>query len=232
METASLVVHVAAGLLAILAGYVAIFAAKGATLHRRSGLVFEYAMMVMGLAATVVATLRDLPGSRTGGLLAAYFTITAFTAVRPIDRRIAMLLLVVPLSAATMGALGIADALARGRMSVSGVPIPMILLFTVISVLAATSDVRLMRAPAVGTRRIARHLWRMCFAFWIATGSFFLGQMDEFPVALRKPALLAIPALLPLVLMFYWLWRVKGKRALAGLLLRRTSGAAPLERAA
>jgi hypothetical protein len=53
----------------------------------------------------------------------------------------------------------------------------------------------------------------MCFAFWIATGSFFLGQMDEFPVWLQKPALMMIPAMLPLVLMAYWLLRVNSVRA-------------------
>jgi hypothetical protein len=89
-------------------------------------------------------------------------------------------------------------------------------------VLSALSDIRLLRgAVNVGRRRIARHLWRMCFAFWIATGSFFLGQMDEFPVWLQHPALMAIPAMLPLVLMIYWLWRIRIRRVLAGLVLRQ-----------
>lgn len=61
----------------------------------------------------------------------------------------------------------------------------------------------------------------MCFGFWIATGSFFLGQMDEFPAWLQRPALMAIPAMLPLVLMIYCLWRIRIRRALAGLVLRQ-----------
>jgi len=34
-------------------------------------------------------------------------------------------------------------------------------------------------------RRIARHLWLMCFGWFIATGSFFLGQQQVFPAWLR-----------------------------------------------
>ena len=48
----------------------------------------------------------------------------------------------------------------------------------------------------------------MCFALWIATASFFLGQADEFPEALRIMPLLCTPVLLVLLLMFYWLARV------------------------
>ncbi len=52
----------------------------------------------------------------------------------------------------------------------------------------------------------------MCFAFFIATGSFFLGQADEFPEPLRITALLAVLALAPLLVMLYWLWRVRSRK--------------------
>src|ERR1022692_5020033 len=51
--------------------------------------------------------------------------------------------------------------------------------------------------------RIVRHLWRMCFGFFIATGSFFLGQQQVFPAWLRGSSVLFIPALLPLVLLIF-----------------------------
>ena len=57
-------------------------------------------------------------------------------------------------------------------------------------------------------QRIARHLWRMCLALWIATASFFLGQSDEFPEALRIMPLLCTPVLLVMLFMIYWLVRV------------------------
>jgi hypothetical protein len=49
----------------------------------------------------------------------------------------------------------------------------------------------------------------MCFAMFIASGSFFLGQAKVIPKPIRIMPLLAVPALLPLVLMFYWLVRVR-----------------------
>jgi heme/copper-type cytochrome/quinol oxidase subunit 4 len=65
-----------------------------------------------------------------------------------------------------------------------------------------------------GSRRLVRHLWRMCFALFIATASFFLGQAKVFPQPIRIPALLALPVVAVLVTMLYWLWRVRTRRAL------------------
>ena len=48
----------------------------------------------------------------------------------------------------------------------------------------------------------------MCFSLFIASGSFFLGQAKVIPKPIRIFQLLAIPALLPLVLLLYWLARV------------------------
>jgi hypothetical protein len=59
-----------------------------------------------------------------------------------------------------------------------------------------------------GRARLITHLWRMCLAMFIATGSFFLGQAKVFPKPLRIFPLLAIPALLPLALLLFWLVRV------------------------
>jgi hypothetical protein len=68
----------------------------------------------------------------------------------------------------------------------------------------------MMRAGGLqGAQRITRHLWRMCFSLFIASGSFFLGQAKVIPKPIRILPLLAIPALLPLVLLFYWLVRVR-----------------------
>ena len=48
----------------------------------------------------------------------------------------------------------------------------------------------------------------MCFSLFIASGSFFLGQAKVIPKPIRILPLLAISALLPLVLLLYWLARV------------------------
>ena len=105
------------------------------------------------------------------------------------------------------------ELLISGESSRHGVPIPMLFIFGAIGLSASISDVRMIRSGGIrGARRLARHLWRMCFAFFIATGSFFLGQADEFPEPLRITALLAVLALAPLLVMLYWLWRVRSRK--------------------
>lgn len=45
-----------------------------------------------------------------------------------------------------------------------------------VALLSALGDARMLLARSIQwVYRIARHLWRMCFALWIAVASFFLG---------------------------------------------------------
>jgi hypothetical protein len=67
----------------------------------------------------------------------------------------------------------------------------------------------LVRGGVFGAHRIVRHLWRMCFGLFIATGSFFIGQQQVFPAFLRKTNVLFVPAILPLILLIFWLFRVR-----------------------
>lgn len=68
--------HIVAGLTAIVAGYVAIVVIKGARLHRRSGTIFTWAMLTLGLTGAIMATLKHQPANLVGGLLALYMTAT------------------------------------------------------------------------------------------------------------------------------------------------------------
>src|SRR4029079_7438497 len=81
-----LFVHVAGGSLAIVTGYLALSVAKGGELHRKSGVLFAYSMLVMGLFGAAVATYEVKVSSITGGLMAAYMAVTALTTVRPRTR--------------------------------------------------------------------------------------------------------------------------------------------------
>jgi hypothetical protein len=84
--------------------------------------------------------------------------------------------------------------------------------------LAAIGDVRMMRsARPHGGRRLARHLWRMCFALFIAAGSFFSIRQRVakiFPEPFTTGWMRALPILLLFGTMFYWLWRVRRHRTL------------------
>ena len=47
-------IHIAAGGLALVLGAVALLVKKGGTTHRRSGLMFVCAMVVMGISAAIL----------------------------------------------------------------------------------------------------------------------------------------------------------------------------------
>ena len=90
-----------------------------------------------------------------------------------------------------------------------GYPPALYFVFGPIALVAALGDLRMMRAGGFqGARRLARHLWRMCFALFIAVASFFLGQARLFPEPLRGSGLLALPVVVVLVTMLYWQVRV------------------------
>jgi hypothetical protein len=90
-------------------------------------------------------------------------------------------------------------------------------MFGVVALLAATGDIRMMVRGVEGTERIARHLWRMCFALFSAAGSFFPAQVPKMFPPLRGSGLLWIPPLLVLLLMFFWLWRVRVRHSSQGI---------------
>ena len=220
MQT-TLVIHIAAGALALVFGFLALAAPKGARLHRKSGLLFVGAMVVMGLSGAVIAALTGVLGSVFGGLMAAYLVVSGLTTVRPLaagSRWLDLGGIVVAFGVGLFTIGGAVETLASGAFARNGVPVPMSLFIGSIAVSAGVGDLRILRSgPLHGARRIARHLWRMCFALFVASGSFFLGQADEIPEPLRIWPVLTLLAVLPLLALLYWLWRVRIRRSLRGL---------------
>ena len=216
-----LAVHIAGGGLALVTGFAALAASKGERLHRRAGLAFVAAMLVMGISGAGVAAATGVGGSVIGGLLAAYLTLSGFMVVRPQTpglRRLSLVAVSVALPLGLVSAASGVATLADGSLARDGVPVPMILLFATVALSSAAGDLQRLRSgPARGRRRLAAHLWRMCFALFIASGSFFLGQADEIPVPLRVWPVLTALAVLPLVAIPYYLWRVRGRRMVARL---------------
>ncbi|HET7434118.1 MAG TPA: hypothetical protein VFN10_05325 [Thermoanaerobaculia bacterium] len=220
-------IHIAAGGLAIILGAVALIAKKGGTIHRRSGLLFVYAMLVMGGSATILGIRKGglADGNVMAGLLTLYFVGTALTTVRPPSRwtrRINAAALTLAITLAVAAIVGGSRAINSTKLSSGGVPFRTIGVMSFVLatalLLAAAGDVRIMRGgmPRDG-RRLARHLWRMCFALFIAAGSFFSIRhrvAKVLPEPFTTGPMRALPILLLFGAMFYWLWRVRGGRTL------------------
>lgn len=223
-------IHIAAGGLAIILGAIALSVKKGGSAHRRSGLLFVYAMLVMAVSASMLSLLEGrADGNVMAGVLTAYFVGTALTTVRPIaswTRRInAVALTVAVVLAAGCVINGVSLVNAPGRDS-NGVPFQtvgvMSLIVATVLAMAAAGDVRIIRfGTPRGAPRLARHLWRMCFALFIAAGSFFSVRervATVLPEPLTTGPLRALPIVLLFGTMFYWLWRLRGRRALPVLI--------------
>jgi uncharacterized membrane protein len=219
-----LAVHFAGGLVSIVAGTVALSATKGSRLHKRSGLVFTWAMVVLGLTAAAIGTYEGIPSQVFAGLLAAYLVFTAMTTVKPlpgIGQRVNVALMVLAFVYAAASLYGGVNEWLDPAVEVVGRPrvVPPLVFGTVI-LLAAIGDLRAIRAGGLqGSRRLARHLWRMCFGLFIATGSFFLGQMKFIPQPVRIVPLLLALAFTPVLFLFYWLWRVRVRGRLSGIVV-------------
>lgn len=228
-----LFIHVLAGLLALLAGGIALAAAKGSPLHRRSGRIFAGAMVVLTLSAVIVAGfLRPNPVNVLAGLTTFYLVATGvLTVARPVASTRALLagLMLLAFGASAFGfGLGF-EALASATGTVGRVPAPPIFMFGIVALVGGLLDARLLWAGHIeGKHRLARHLWRMGYAMWVATLSFFLGQA-RFLGPIRDTGLQFVPVVLVLGMLAYWLVRVlRARRALPGTrLVRADPGLSP-----
>ena len=178
-------------------------------------------MLTMAANATYLAAMKHQMNNLFGGPLTFYLVGTAWWTARRKDGETGTFDWVALLVALGIGAgimtLGLEVAYSQAAPP-GGVPAGMYFFMSRVALLAGVGDIRmLIRRGVLGTRRIVRHLWRMCFALFIATGSFFLGQGSKvFPAFIIKSNVLFVPAILPLFLLIFWLVRVRFTNAYNG----------------
>ena len=221
-----LLVHIAAGTLGLLSGTAALLFRKGSPPHALAGRIFVVAMLAMAGVAVYVAIVRHQPSNVGGGIFTFYLIGTAWLTARRRDgetSRFDWFVLLIPLVLGSVTWVNGLSIMRSGVDSPDGVPVGMSFFMGSVMLLAAAGDVRmLVGGGVVGAKRIARHLWRMCFGLFIAAGSFFLGPSNR-PLRLLSaaglgqhlsPALFStgvylVLTLLPLVLLVYWFVRVR-----------------------
>jgi hypothetical protein len=118
------------------------------------------------------------------------------------------------LTAAHM-ALGV-TAFNSPRGFLNGAPFPMFFILAIVTGLATVGDARIIRSGRLsGAPPLIRHLWRMCFALFIAAGSFFSIESwvaRILPYPFTTAPMRALPTLLVFVAMGYWWWKVRARR--------------------
>jgi uncharacterized membrane protein len=213
MTTVNLLyLHVFAGMLALLAGTAAMLFRKGSRRHRETGHVFVASMLGLGATGGYIgfASNQILNGSM--GVLTVYLVATAWLAARRADAQTSpfdYVALLVPLAVSVGLAFYGFRAATTSTGSLQGYPAFAYFIFGSLALFFAASDVGMLsRGGVSGTRRIARHLGRMCFALFIASASFFTRQ-SLFPAVLRTTHVLDVMVFLPLLPMIFWLIRVR-----------------------
>ena len=224
--TPTLIVHICAGSLGLLSGTAAIIFKKGSRRHVLAGRVFVISMLTMAVFAVYLAVVRHDPNNIGGGIITFYLIGTAWLTARRRDgetSRFDWVVLLIPLALGILTWMNGISVVRSGASSQDGVPVGMSFFMGSVMLLAAAGDVRmLVHGGVFGAKRISRHLWRMCFGLFIAAGSFFLGPSNRplrllstvglgqhLSPVLFSTSLYLILTILPLILLIFWLVRVR-----------------------
>jgi hypothetical protein len=228
-----LIAHIFAGTLGLLSGTAAMSFRKGSPRHVLAGKVFVASMLTMAALAVYLAIVKHQPNNIGGGILTFYLIGTGWLTARRRDGETSgfdWVVLLIPLALGTLTWMNGIKIVRSGASSEGGVPVGMTFFMGSVMLLAAAGDIRMMVGGGVfGAKRIARHLWRMCFGLFIAAGSFFLGPSNRplrllsavglgqhLSPALFSTTLYSVLSVLPLIMLIFWLARVRFTNAYRG----------------
>ncbi len=218
-----LYLHIAGGTVGIVSGATALALRKGRRAHVMAGNIFFVSMMAMTSVGALVSPFLVSPqgdpklSDSLVGFFTFYLVATGWMTVRRRAGTIGYFEVAAFLFAASLAAaailLGTRAANSPtgfgGGSSASGY----YLLGSLIALAAALDAKVIFNRGITGVPRIARHLWRICLALFVAVGSFFLGQQRVMPEFVQGSPWLTVPPLAVLAMMLFWLVRVRfGKR--------------------
>ena len=212
--------HIGGGTVGIVAGVVAIGAQKGEPVHRAAGKIFFLSMFIAYAIGAGVAPFLQT-GQRpnfVAGVLALYLLVTGWRTVK-ISKIVPGAVeyggLLLALSIVGLGLLFMQMGANDPSGSIDGSPPQAFILFAVAGSFAAVGDLHLIVSNGLdGAARVARHLWRMCFSFFIASTSLFLGQPQVFPIWFSESFAPVALSFGPLAALVVWLAIVGGRRAI------------------
>jgi hypothetical protein len=214
-----LLFHISCAVVGLLSGAMAMIFRKGSGRHGAAGTVFFVSMLFMSSSAAWIASaFRPNALNVVVSLLTFYLVSTGWwtakrrTAGTNVFDLVAMLFVLgVGIAGVTFGFEAANSATGKKDF----MPAPIYFVFGSIALLCAVADLRMIvRGGITGGRRVARHLWRMGLALFIATMSLYPGQAKLFSKALRDSNLLFIPMLLLVASMIFWLFRVRRTNSL------------------
>jgi uncharacterized membrane protein len=217
-----LFLHIAGGSVAIVSGTVALALRKGGRPHVLAGKIFVVSMLVMASIGAFVApfllTAQGNPklSDSIVGFFTCYLVVTSWLTVRRKAGTVGR---------AEVAAFAFASLLAAATILLgtrtAGNPAGYYAMGSIIALVAALDLKVILAGGIAGRPRIARHLWRMCLALFVAVGSFFLGQQRVMPEVMQGSPWLFLPPLAVLAMMLFWLLKLRLAKAVARLRQKR-----------
>ncbi|QBY04192.1 hypothetical protein E2K93_07240 [Thalassotalea sp. HSM 43] len=217
MLSTLIILHITAGAIALIFGFMTIATTKGNARHKRYGKVYVVAMLLLGSTGTIVAAIREIPLSMLNGAVLCYFVLSSISAIRNAEYKISVFdkwLTVfswVLVAAFAWYALQVTQT-ESGQLG--GFGIAEYIVFGTVMLFAGIADIRYLLKSGLSTiQKLVRHLWRMFFPLFMATAAFFLGQAKLFPEVLKSIEILAIPVVFVILSMIYWLLMVAMRKS-------------------
>jgi hypothetical protein len=208
--TLLLFLHIGGGAVGLIAGTTASLSRKCGVAHRQAGKVFLVSMFMAYLIGAAVAPFLS-EGQRpnfVAGILALYLLLTGVMAARRRDFRAGTLEKIglgIALLITGLGVWFLYTGANSPSGTVDGSPPEAFFVFIIAGSIAAAGEINaLVRGRLSQAARKIRHLWRMCFSFFLASGSLFLGQPQVFPEWFNGSILPSLLALAPILIMLVW----------------------------
>lgn len=209
----SMFLHVAAGSVGLVSGATALAVRKGGRLHRASGKLFLLSMAATAALGAYLGVSVHRGALLIGGILTCYMLATAWMTVHRKAGTIGLFERIAPFGAMGVTALCLSFAVqaTNSRMGqFQGIPAAAYCGQALVAAVAFGLDIKIiLRGGISGVPRIARHIWRVCLAFFEATSAFFVGQQKVMPMFMHGSPVLMILGAGPLLVMAFWLCRIR-----------------------
>jgi len=197
----ALIVHIIAGMTALVAGLIAIISRKGMQMHKASGLVFFWGMMLVCISAIYISLLKNIPFLLHIGIFAFFMVFGGYRTVKNKS-----------LLASTVDWLILLVGLVNGLLMVYSLKI-VLMVFGIIGCYLAISDVRLFLL-AMKDREFPRNQWLirhigLMLGAYISTATAFLVVNVSLSQFAWIPWL--VPTIIGTPLIAYWTNRFSSK---------------------
>mgnify|MGYP001552243653 FL=1 len=192
LHTLALILHIIAGFTALLTGTAILFIRKGGSVHRRAGLVFFIALIVVSFSAFILSVIHPSPFLFMIGAFTLYQGLSGYRAVKVRLRTTGLWDLLITL-------LGAANAVA---MCISGNIVLMV--FGGISAFLVVGDVRvyaltLRRKPVPKLAWLQRHIGHMMGSYIATVTAFTVVNFSSSPLGVWvwfAPTVVVVPLII------------------------------------